>query len=437
MKPQHPTHEGSPDKREISGQLISRLMICAWLLAGMLPNASKADFSLNFKPNTSNTTNAGSIPTGYLGSDNDQGNSCYITGYTDSGCFWFRSATGTKVEMVNQQAFREEAVWAADGNVYWHVLLGNDTDNWKQDVWIRMSANQPYMTTQSGTAGQYQWTNDSQTTRISDSGGFAGVYNNQKNAVDGGNYGQINPNDRLETEVYAGSGADALGIYNGRDNTWTGNGSGNPNRVIMRQIDYDPVQGTYQEFLKDQFDRKPLIYQKTWDTAAGMNLVFQSDMRGLTYADTRALTIGSTAVTPNFTTPGNGVGNANYTYNSASEVVMKQDFTGSDLYGSHFDAAGQRPVVGGSLPGQNMTAGRYTFTAGAGWVAYTGQQTYYSRYYQGVSANIPNSTGFTLMPIYQPGTYTYLEGAMDPMAIKYGDYLDPSQSLCLANPFCP
>ncbi|MBI3772438.1 MAG: hypothetical protein HY272_07045 [Gammaproteobacteria bacterium] len=414
-------------------------------MAGALPTTSEADFSLNFKPNTTNTTNVGSSGSpngGYLGTgDNDQGNSCSITGYTDTGCFWFRSAAGTKFGIIEQQPFREEAVSASDGFLYWHVLLGNVNDDWKQDVWIRMGTSQTYMTDPSGTAGNYQWNLAAGTTRISDSGGFTGAYNNQKNAVNGGNYGQVNPADRLETEIYAGTGADALGKYNGRDNTWTGNGTGNPTRVIMRQVDYSPSHGTYQEFLKDQFDRKPLIYQKVVDTAASMTATFQTDMRGLTYTDTRALTIGTTAVTPNYTTPGNGTGNANYTYNAASEFVMKQDFTGSDTYGSHFDASAGRPVVGGALQEQNVTSGRYTFTAGGGWVAYTGgaQQTYYSRYYQGTSPNIPNSSGFTLMPIYQPGTYSYIEnnGHMDPTAVVYSNYLDPTQSPCLANPFCP
>jgi len=44
---------------------------------------AQADFALNFRPNTTNTTNTNNDstdPKGYLGSDNDQGNSCGITG---------------------------------------------------------------------------------------------------------------------------------------------------------------------------------------------------------------------------------------------------------------------------------------------------------------------------------------------------------------------
>lgn len=94
---------------------------------------------MNFRPNTTVTDNQGNN-SGYLGSDNDQGVSCGINGYTDTGCFWFRTTDGSKAGIQSTQPFRAEAVAASDGQLYWHVLVGNSDDNWKQDTWIRMNS---------------------------------------------------------------------------------------------------------------------------------------------------------------------------------------------------------------------------------------------------------------------------------------------------------
>ncbi len=289
-----------------------------------------------------------------------------------------------------------------------------------------MGTSQTYMTG-AGTAGQYQST--SENTRISDSGGFAGAFNNNKNAINGGSYGQANKDDLVETEIYAGSGADSL-----RTNAaWTGNGSANPTRVIMRQIDNS--NGAYQEFLKDNINNKPLIYQKVDD--GQIVAVFQADMRGQNYnTGNTPLTIGTSTVTVNPTVAGigNSSVNANYARNPASEFVLKLDFVDTALAatGPHFDAAGGRPVGGGPLLGQNVTASKYTWTAGSGWAAYTGQATYKSVYYPSLS-----STGFTLMSIYGAGTYNYGTATFDHANVNWRSYLDTAQSPCGGSIWCP
>jgi len=333
-----------------------------------------------------------------------------------------------------------EYVVADDGNKYWHLLLGNDTDDWKQDVWIRQTATYDYMTQDNVGGSKYQWTVNGNRAALSDSGGFASVYNDNKNQVtyNGDSaFGQMNVDDMLETEVYAGNGVDPLRS----DGQWTGNGTANPNRIIMRQIDNSGT--AYQEFLKDSFDKKPLIVQKVNDAANGMNLTFQMDMRGMDYSTSRPLTIGSTTVTTptNPSVPGNGnstgyfgaPSNANYAYNASSEFVMQQDI--ADGVGGGFDAADERPVVGGALQNQNITAGQYTWATGNGWIASTAGDTYYSVYYQGQEFG---STNFTKMPIYEAGTYSYAGGSsFDPSNQPWKELLDPAQSPCNANPYYP
>ena len=402
---------------------------------------AQADFALNFLPNTTTTGDSSTDPNGYIGDANDQGNSCGIDGYDDSGCFWFRSPTNTKFNIVNQQPFRMEHVEGDDGNNYWHLILGNDDDDWKQDVWVRQVTAYNYMQHEGNQSGaKYQWDAGGGRATLSASGGFASVYNDNKNQVTlGGNsaYGQMNKDDMLESEIYAGNGVEPLRA----DSTWTGNGTADPTRVIIRQIDNS--NGAYQEFLKDDFNKKPLIYQEVNDFANGMDLVFQIDMRGMDYSTSRALTVGTSTVTrpANPAVPGNGnstgyagaPANADYAYNAASEFVLQMNVD-SNGTGAGFDAAGERPVVGGSLLEQNVTAGQYTWAAGNGWISSTAGDTYYSVYYQGQGFS---STNFTEMPIYEAGTYTYTNGGFDHENQAWEEILDPVQSPCGGNPYCP
>ncbi len=413
----------------------SRFCLTTLLCALLFCSTAQADFALNFRPNTTNTANDSTSSDGYLGSDNDQGNSCGINGYSDSGCYWFRSTADTKFNIPNQQAFRMEHVVGDDGNYYWHLLLGNDDDDWKQDVWIRQTSVYNYMQHDGGSGDKYQWNVGGRRSALSDSGGFASAYNDNKNQV-GDSFGQMNKNDQLESEIYAGNGVDTLRA----DSQWTGNGSANPTRVIMRQIDNS--NGAYQEFLKDSFDKKPLIYQEV--NTADINLVFQVDMRGMDYNTSRALTTGSTTITrpANPAVPGNGNStgystaptNTDYAYNAASEFVLQMDITGNSGTGAGFDATGERPVVGGTLQNQNVTAGQYTWAAGNGWISSTAGDTYYSVYYQGQGVS---SSNFTKMPIYQAGTYTYANGDFDHENQAWKELIDLTQSPCGANPFCP
>lgn len=63
--------------------------------------------------------------------------------------------------------------------------------------------------------------------------------------------------------------------------TVTGNGTGNPNRVLIKQIVNDTASGLSQEFLKDSFTAKPIITQNI-DTA-DITSQFLFDMSALDY----------------------------------------------------------------------------------------------------------------------------------------------------------
>jgi len=107
-----------------------------------------------------------------------------------------------------------------------------------------------------------------------------------------------------------------------------GNGTGNPNRVIMRQVIDDGIMRS--EFLKDQLDKKPLIKQDI--TGNGVLMKLSLDMRGKTYLDNAPVT------------------EADWTNTIILEGI----------------AAGSTGDFGSiSYTGSNLTAGAYTYMSGS------------------------------------------------------------------------
>ena len=103
----------------------------------------------------------------------------------------------------------------------------------------------------------------------------------------------------------------------------TGNAASNPSSVIIRQIMSDGE--ITSEFLKDKYDRKPLITEmiSTPDT----NAFFQADMRNSTYTD----------------------------MNSPGTIVNTLSLPGTGV--ADFDMSRDAQIT-------NITAGRYTYTNG-------------------------------------------------------------------------
>ncbi len=106
---------------------------------------------------------------------------------------------------------------------------------------------------------------------------------------------------------------------------YTGSGASNPRGTIIRQIISDGE--IVMEFLKDKYDRKPLITQSI--ITSGMFATFRIDMRNSTYSD--------------MNTPG----------------VITNTFSFSDPFAGSFDMARDAPNA-------HVTGGRYTYTNGAG-----------------------------------------------------------------------
>ncbi|MBI3773258.1 MAG: hypothetical protein HY272_11235 [Gammaproteobacteria bacterium] len=477
---------GSRMSEKFKGQAtLGRAALLA-LMAVIWPLNALAYFGLNFLPNTTVTDTTGDA-NGYQGGRHLS--SCFFTGYgyQDNGCIWDKSilTAGVKTKkfgIADQMEYRYEAVTvsgytgadAALNGTWFHLVLGGRDSEWKQDTYVKMGGSQTY--TQGGDLATKSSPSGTPAGSLSDSGGFTG-------ATVGSNNNFTGIMDAFNTDacaLYAGNGCDPIGLYNSdgngnavgitnhRDPRWNGNGSGNPTRVIMRQVDKSAT-GAYQEFLKDRIDHKPLIYQSVNDPVEGYSAIFQVDMRNRTYSDTTALTIGQNPVVPhdrelalnkstNARTSGNSTldGKAfNYSYDPNSEIVMKQWFTDPlRAPDAHYDAFERASVPGNHV---HMTASQYSYTPGAGWVApAAGLDTYYSAFYNrqfytgGAIGTVKNTNGGTYsnntwykdgggnyIPIYQPGTYAYVEGGFDQLGQAPWSLADPAQNICMASPFCP
>ncbi len=225
-----------------------------------------------------------------------------------------------------------------------------------------------------------------------------------------------------------GLGCDPLGLkstvsnHQG-DNDWTGNATGNPTRVVFRQIMTDAAEGLSQEVLKDELDKK---HKLTFSlTNADFTLDLEMDMRNSMFIDNPVTTgVDESMGLPLTVTSTVGLGPGNF--------VNKITFNSVD---ANFDMA--KTGSGGVETSEvNVTAGRYSFTPGAGWKT-SGDPDYWNTYYAGTGADPGDFyLGTTGVPIYDKGTYTFIEGNYDAFAEDYGSYMDPGQNPCGGDPFC-
>jgi len=140
-----------------------------------------------------------------------------------------------------------------------------------------------------------------------------------------------------------GNGYDPLDMNSNirAQNVTSGNGTANPNRVLVRQIVTDGE--IMMEFLKDKYEYKPRVTQILVNP--DLLILFDIDMRGVKYDD---------MVT-------------------ASPIVNVQELTGANIPSSSvlFDMA---------VNSQNstVTGGKYTYTTGAGFGGAEGSYSYTS-----------------------------------------------------------
>jgi len=129
------------------------------------------------------------------------------------------------------------------------------------------------------------------------------------------------------------------------DTVNSGNGSANPTRVIMRQLVNDGE--IMMEFLKDKFNGKPRISQMV--NAPDITQQFDIDMRNINYSD----------------------------MSSNAPVVNQMWLWGVDVPvdGGFFDViAGSGEATRTST--QSISAGKYVYTDGAGFLGSEGSYTY-------------------------------------------------------------
>lgn len=204
-----------------------------------------------------------------------------------------------------------------DGKRYWHIVIGDpDTDDFAQDSYIAVLPD--------------------------GGGGFIQSYSKGRSTLGWG------PQDEGNLEEFSGNGWDPLGVNNSV--VYTGNGTGNPLKVVMRQVmgtgslsgsgnirNWDCDLGQFcQEFLKSELGFKPKITQNY--VADDIVIDFAIDMLAISYSDdTTAVTMVNTLRIIDSTFP------------ASNPQFLSSEF---------FDASTQ---VGEA----DISAGKYAYTPGA------------------------------------------------------------------------
>lgn len=306
-----------------------------------------AQFELNFIP-VQNPTTISDFPKG--GYDNT-GNafSCPDVGNTD--CF-----NGTEAS-TDPTVFYYERV---DG--YWHLIVGDPEQGFAQEVYTPI-------------VGLFH----------SNTGGREPIF--------------FTLNGNLEE--WSGNGWDPLelnnDVYGPENSSFSGNGTGDPTKVIMRQVlGFGTLGNTgvtaveawtcnssefCQEFLKSQEGFKPIITQEYSD--AEISIDFSLDMSAISYSD---MTTQATMVnTISLVAP--GIPDNALFVNAPSAT--------------HFDMAtdSQDSVV---------TAGRYIYTPGSGW---------------------HDDGDGDVFRAFGSGTYEYVEGISDfQLSTDWASFYDATQN---------
>lgn len=365
---------------------------------------SHAAFTLNFDRHAT-----GSI------SDKSEHNCGNFRGYGNSNCDW-DSGGGT---FDNATKWRNEVV--VEGGVeYWHQVVGDNTSAFRQEAYVRMGTRWSYIAS-SEPGNEFS----SASTSFSDSGGFPSGLLGKQQAT-----GSTTAAGMAQCETYMGLGCDPLGRHSHQgDNTWTGNGTGNPTRTVFRMVLEDTANGFSQEVLKDQLDRKQKITQTI--NNGGMLNQWQADMRNSTFSDMSSpLTVVSTLDSG----PGTFVNKLTFTPTEDVYFGNNNNFDMATMTSQGAPSQGAGGVESGKY---RVTAGRYTFTAGGGWKAPGSTPTYWSTYYSGspnyTSGDFYNNGNY---PIYERGTYSFFDGGFNQHALDYGRFLETAQNPCGGDPFC-
>ncbi len=192
---------------------------------------------------------------------------------------------------------------------YYHLIVGDPADGFAQEVFIQIEGTRMF---------------PSGARPASASGGTAGT------VLTTGQHFSGNSHDPLDTI----------------DSIDTGNGSGKPNKVIIRQLLNDGE--TFQEFLKDKTGFKPRITQMT--VAPDITMLFDIDMRNSDYTDnTQAGSVVNTLTLSSSPSLPEGSG----------DFFMTSDGTNTSI------TAGTQQ---GQVVNADITGGRYTWASDTGYI---------------------------------------------------------------------
>ena len=338
---------------------------------------ARAAFELNFLPHPGNLPDS-RIIAGTTSTEQTYA-SCAMPGSTVQA-FCFHSGGGNAPAPDNTPFLREyiellNPDGTPTGASYVHMIVGSLTTDpitgvetgFAQEVYIR-SGNGAY----------------------SASGGKPGC--NNTNAICGGSHlegGATMPWNSGNGQIATIS---SIGDPLSGNQHLTGNGTGDPTRVIIRQVlKVDKPEGRIeQEFLKAGLLTKPKITQNITSTSGGtMSSQFVLDMT-----------------------------NSDYLTNTTSGVMVNRLTLNDPTVpqpSRFFDA------IASSQSGKSdVSAGRYTFASGAGWVDRNIQGAYSTPAACGPATSPPDANGNCVLLrarddvwLYDQGSYAYTRGGAD------------------------
>lgn len=252
---------------------------------------------------------------------------CNMPGLVNISC-----ATDFAFSPPEKKAFVQEFV-SIGGEQYYHLIVGQPADGFAQEVYIKT------LTSLSFQGGD-----------SSDSAG--------KNCFVNDSFNCLGAPNNASTPLSSNS-------------TVSGNGSGNPNRVVMRQIMRDSAGEFSQEFLKANLTTKPIISQD--HKTAEVTAKFVLNMSAIDYNTIdQAGVLTNTVQVLDPTIP---AGSGNYSY-----ATHAQSYPGP-----------------GANINSTVTGGKYIFTP--------------------IGGGLPG------------GVYTYDEGSNYPVAeVNWGSFRDPAQN---------
>lgn len=167
----------------------------------------------------------------------------------------------------------------------------------------------------------------------------------------------------------------------------TGNGTADPSRTVLRMTLSDGEMSL--EVSKPVLNRKPLISQLTTDNK-GMTSEFVADLRGISYSEA----------------------------NRPTPVVNRLHIVDATL-----PSPGSADFDMSRAQVSTVTAGRYSFTPGRGWIFPDGTTAT-----KGWSDSKVDASGNTVTALFETGSYTGPGAGVDPLNVNWASFFSRAQN---------